>query len=99
MTDALLQGDEVFVIGSSIAVEQLLRISGITFNQQLDRVIIVGASAIGIELARVLEERDTNVKLIEADQTQSGVSLPNIKAYNRFTRQLSPIQTPSKRRV
>ena len=69
--DALQQGDEVFVIGSSIAVEQLLRISGIAFNQQLNRVIIVGASPIGVELARVLEERDTNVKLIEADQTKA----------------------------
>ena len=66
--DSLQQGDDVFVIGSAIAVEQLLRISGITFNQQLDRVIIVGASPIGIQLARVLEERDTDVKLIEADQ-------------------------------
>ena len=69
--DALRQGDEVFVIGSSLAVEQLLRISGITFNQQLDRVIIIGASPIGIELARVLEENDTNVKLIEEDQAKA----------------------------
>ena len=69
--DALRQGDEVFVIGSSLAVEQLLRISGITFNQQLDRVIIIGASPIGIELARVLEENDTNVKLIEGDQAKA----------------------------
>ena len=70
-TDVLRQGDEVFVIGSAIAVEQLLRISGIAFNQQLDRVIIVGASPIGIELARVLEERGTNVKLIEEDRTKA----------------------------
>ena len=69
--DALQQGDEVFVIGSALAVEQLLRISGITFSQQLDRVIIVGASPIGIELARVLEENDTNVKLIVEDQTKA----------------------------
>ena len=72
--DSLQQADDVFVIGSAIAVEQLLRISGITFNQQLDRVIIVGASPIGIELARVLEERDTNVKLIEADQEQAALA-------------------------
>ena len=69
--DVLQQGDDIFVIGSAIAVEQLLRISGITFNQQLDNVIIVGASPIGIELARVLEEKDTNVKLIEADHTEA----------------------------
>ena len=77
--DALQQGDEVFVIGSSIAVEQLLRISGITFNQQLARVIIVGASPIGIELARVLEERDTNVKLIEADQTKAELASQSLR--------------------
>ena len=78
-TDALQQGDEAFVIGSSLAVEQLLRISGITFNQQLDRVIIVGASPIGIGLARVLEENDTDVKLIEADQTQARLASQRLK--------------------
>ncbi len=77
--DVLQQGDEVFVIGSSIAVEQLLRISGITFNQQVNRVIIVGASPIGIQLARVLEERDTNVKLIEADQTRAALASQMLK--------------------
>ncbi|MXY27313.1 Trk system potassium transporter TrkA [Candidatus Poribacteria bacterium] len=78
-SDALQQGDEVFVIGSTIAVEQLLRISGITFHQQLDRVIIVGASPIGIELARVLEERDTNVKLIEADPEKAALASQSLK--------------------
>ena len=78
-TDALRQGDEAFVIGSALAVEQLLRISGITFNQQLDRVIIVGASPIGIGLARALEENDTNVKLIEADPTQARLASQMLK--------------------
>ncbi len=73
-TDALQQGDEAFVIGSALAVEQLLRISGITFNLQLNRVIIVGASPIGIELARALEKRGTNVKLIEADETKAALA-------------------------
>ena len=77
--NALQQGDEVFVIGSALAVEQLLRISGITFNQQLDRVIIVGASPIGIELARALEERDTNVKLIEEDQTKAALASQSLR--------------------
>ena len=77
--DVLQQGDEAFVIGSALAVEQLLRISGVTFNQQLDRVIIVGASPIGIELARVLEERDTNVKLIEEDQTKAALASQTLR--------------------
>ena len=77
--DALQQSDDVFVIGSTIAVEQLLRISGMTFNQQLERVIIVGASPIGIELARTLEENDTNVKLIEEDQAKARLASQMLK--------------------
>ena len=77
--DILQQGDDVFVIGSAIAVEQLLRISGMTFNQQLDRVIIVGASPIGIELARTLEENDTNVKLIEEDPASARLASQMLK--------------------
>lgn len=64
----LKQGDDVFVIGSALAIEQLFRLFGIIFNSHLERVIIVGASTIGIELARALEENDTNVKLIESDE-------------------------------
>ncbi len=69
--DVLQQGDDVFVIGSAVAVEQLLRLSGIMFNEHLERVIIVGASPIGIQLASALERNDTNVKLIEADQKRA----------------------------
>ena len=63
--DVLKHGDDVFVIGSALAIEQLFRLFGIFFNTHLERVIIVGASAIGIELARVLEGNGTDVKLIE----------------------------------
>lgn len=66
--DVLKQGDDVFVIGSALAIEQLFRLFGIIFNTHLDRVIIVGASAIGIELARTLEGNGTDVKLIESDE-------------------------------
>jgi len=83
--DILQQGDDVFVIGSAIAVEQLLRISGIRFNEQLDSVIIFGASPIGIELARVLEKMDTNVKLIEADQTKAERASQGLVPYTHLT--------------
>ena len=66
--DVFQQGDEVFVIGSAIAIEQLFRLFGTIFNPYIERVIIVGASAIGVELARTLEENGTNVKLIEPDE-------------------------------
>ncbi|MYF99208.1 Trk system potassium transporter TrkA [Candidatus Poribacteria bacterium] len=67
-SDVLKQGDDVFVIGSALAIEQLFRLFGIIFDTYLDRVIIVGASAIGIELARTLEDNGTDVKLIESDE-------------------------------
>lgn len=70
-TDILEQGDDAFVIGSALAVEQLLRLSGIMFNEYLERVIIVGASEIGIQLARTLEQIHTDVKLIEASQERA----------------------------
>ena len=78
-TDTLQQGDEAFVIGKPGGIEQLLRIGGITFNQQLDSVIIVGASPIGIGLAQALEENNTDVKLIEADQTRATLASQALK--------------------
>ncbi len=66
--DKLRQGEDVFVIGSTNAIEQLFRLFGIIINTHLDRVIIVGASVIGIELARSLESNGTDVKLIEVDE-------------------------------
>ena len=78
-TDVLQQGDEVFVIGSALAVEQLLRLSGIMFNGHLERVIVAGASPIGIQLASALEKNDTNVKLIEANQARAELASQMLK--------------------
>lgn len=77
--DVLMQGDDVFVIGSGLAIEQLFRLFGIIINAHLDRAIIVGASAIGIELARVLEGNGTNVKLIEADENLAELASQSLK--------------------
>lgn len=65
--DDILPGDEVFAIGSREAITDLLELSGVSLNQKLNRVIIVGASRIGIYLAQALEENGTQVKMIEAD--------------------------------
>ncbi|MDE0483226.1 MAG: Trk system potassium transporter TrkA [Candidatus Poribacteria bacterium] len=77
--DILKQGDDVFVIGSAFAIEQLFRLFGIFFNSHLERVIIVGASTIGIELARVLEGNGTNVKLIEANENLAELASQSLK--------------------
>ncbi len=77
--DILKQGDDVFVIGSSFAIEQLFRLFGIFINTHLERVIIVGASAIGIELARTLEGNGTDVKLIESDEKLAEIASQTLK--------------------
>ena len=77
--DILQQGDDVYAIGSALSVEQMLRLSGITFNEQLERVIIVGASPIGILLASALEENNTDVKLIESDPKQAELASQALK--------------------
>ncbi len=77
--DVLQQGDDVFVIGSRIAVEQLFRMSGILFTQRLERVIIVGGSTIGVQLARELEENATDVKLIEADPIKAELASQHLR--------------------
>ena len=77
--DVLMQGDDVFVIGSGLAIEQLFRLFGIIINAHLDRAIIVGASAIGIELARVLEGNGTDVKLIESDENLAEMASQSLK--------------------
>lgn len=77
--DVLMQDDDVFVIGSRLAIEQLFRLFGIIINAHLDRVIIVGASAIGIELARVLEDIGTDVKLIEPEENLAELASQSLK--------------------
>ncbi len=77
--DVLRQGDDVFVIGSALAIEQLFRLFGIFINPHLERVIIVGASTIGIELARTLEGNGTDVKLIESDEKLAELASQTLK--------------------
>ena len=69
--DFIIEGDEVFVIGSRESTSQLLELSGVTLNQKIHRVIIVGAQRIGISLAQTLEKNGTQVKLIEANRERA----------------------------
>ncbi len=69
--DFIMEGDEVFVIGSRESTSQLLELSGVALSQKLHRVIIAGAQRIGISLAQALEKNGTQVKLIEADRERA----------------------------
>ena len=60
-------GDEVFVMGSRSAISNIMKISGISSSHNLERLVIAGASKIGIEVARQLESSSVKVSIIEPD--------------------------------
>ena len=60
-------GDEVFVMGSRRAVTNIMRISGISSSHNLERLVLAGASPIGIEVAKQLESSSVKVSIIEPD--------------------------------
>ena len=60
-------GDEVFVMGSRRAVKNIMKISGISSSHNLERLVIAGASPIGIEVAKQLESSSVKVSIIEPD--------------------------------
>ena len=66
-SDKINAGDEVFVMGSRMAVRNIMKISGISTSHNLERLVIAGASAIGIEVAKQLESSSVKVSIIEPD--------------------------------
>ena len=66
-SDKINAGDEVFVMGSRVAVRNIMKISGISTSHNLERLVIAGASAIGIEVAKQLESSSVKVSIIEPD--------------------------------
>ena len=66
-SDKINVGDEVFVMGSRIAVRNIMKVSGISTSHNLERLVIAGASPIGIEVAKQLESSSVKVSLIEPD--------------------------------
>ena len=66
-SDKIHIGDEVFVMGSRMAVKNIMKISGISTSHNLERLVIAGASPIGIEVAKQLESSSVKVSIIEPD--------------------------------
>ena len=60
-------GDEVLVMGSRRAISSIMKISGISSSHNLERLVIAGASKIGIEVAKQLESSSVKVSIIEPD--------------------------------
>ena len=66
-SDRVLDGDEIFIMGSKPAVSELLQISGISLQHKLERLVIAGATPIGIQIARMLESQSIQITIIETD--------------------------------
>ncbi len=66
-SDEITLGDEVFVMGSRLAVTNIMKVSGISSTHNLERLVIAGASPIGIEVAKQLESSSVRVSIIEPD--------------------------------
>ena len=66
-SDKINVGDEVFVMGSRMAVKNIMKLSGISTSHNLERLVIAGASPIGIEVAKQLESSSVKVSIIEPD--------------------------------
>lgn len=66
-SDKIATGDEIFVMGSRRAVTNIMKISGISSSHKLERLVIAGASPIGIEVAKQLEPSSVKVSIIEPD--------------------------------
>ena len=66
-SDRISGGDEVFVMGSRMAVTNIMKISGISTSHNLERLVIAGASPIGVEVAKQLESSSVRVSIIEPD--------------------------------
>ncbi|MAT75006.1 hypothetical protein CMK14_07650, partial [Candidatus Poribacteria bacterium] len=70
-SDSVLEGDEIFVMGSKPAVSELLQFSGVPLRHKLERLVIAGATPIGIQTARMLESKPIQVTIIETDLKQA----------------------------
>ena len=70
-SDSVLDGDEIFVMGSKPAVSELLQFSGIPLQHKLERLVIAGATPIGIQTAQMLESKPIQVTIIETDLTRA----------------------------
>lgn len=68
--DQLFPGDECYFIASRDHVARALGLFGETADSA-DRVVMVGAGNIGVEVARSLEKRGARTKLIERDRQRA----------------------------
>lgn len=64
--DTIMPGDEVTIIGETAHVSEIHHFFGIT-PQTVRSLVIVGGSLVCVNLARLLEQRDIEIRIIEKD--------------------------------
>lgn len=64
--DRILPGDEVTLIGETEVIGEVHQYFGLTLHP-IDSAVIVGSSRTAINLAKILEERNIDIRLIEKD--------------------------------
>ncbi len=70
-SDAMMAGDEVFLIGRCESMEEIEQLLGRTNRQSAHRVMLVGGGEIGLSVARELERRKIEVVIIERDKQRA----------------------------
>lgn len=83
--DLLMPLDEVTMIGDSNVMAQLPTYFGLP-QKKVQSVTVVGGSAIGVELCRILQEHEIGVHLIEKDLEKCrklAEELPNVTVFNQ----------------
>ncbi len=65
-SDCILPGDELTFIGKRQQISHIHHFLGLTI-QKVDRVLIIGGSLVGINLAKILQEHRIHVSIIEKD--------------------------------
>ncbi len=71
--EKLLAGDSIYILGKTEEIKELHTLFGVKQGKVL-KIIIVGASDIGIKLAQNLEKYDIETKLIEKDFERSNIA-------------------------
>ncbi len=93
--DTILPGDEVTFIGETDVIADVHKIFDIT-QKTVHSVVIVGGSLTSINLAKLLERRDINVRILEKDYGKCQMLaeiLPNANIINHDATDLEFLKT------
>ncbi len=77
--DVILEGDLLYVIGKSEAIDDILRLAGYE-NRILQRVMLAGGTKVSVRLAHLLEAGGATPIIFEADRTRCAALAEELEA-------------------